>query len=135
MIELPKFKSIEEAEEYAKGLFMRCAAAESTVKELEEKLSHSEKLLKVPPKDIDEQDEQLEQLLMREINSLDTMSRLGGLDNEDTKRLKMLVDSLVSLRKQAQGVIDKKEKTDSKKKSQKRLSTNDLMTIVKGGKK
>ena len=127
IIELPNFKSIKDAENYAQGLFMQLAAAQAQNKELAEKLEHAESLLKATPSiEIGEgSSDDVEKLLLREIGYLEVQSRIGGLDNDETKRLKMLVDGLVSHRRQ------KNDQVPERKQSQKRLNTNELLSIVK----
>ena len=45
-----------------------------------------------------------EQLLLREINHIDKLSLNGGLNMEETKQLKLLIDSLVSIRRVEKGL-------------------------------
>lgn len=125
IIELPNFKSIKDAEKYAEGLFMQLAAAQAQVKELTERLTHAENLLKNGDKTLDPNTDNVETILTREINYLEVQSRIGGLDMDETKQLKMLVDALVSHRRQ------RNDQPAEKKQSQKRLSANELLSIVK----
>lgn len=127
IIELPNFKSIKDAEEYAKGLFMQLAAAQSQIKELKEKLHHAESMLNGSDDvSFNKDGDDVEKLLLREIGYLEIQSRIGGLDNDETKKLKMLVDGLVSHRRQKEG-----QDTGVKKPSQKRLNPNELLKLVK----
>lgn len=60
-------------------------------------------------------------LIMREIKYLDLLSTQGGLSLEDTKRLKMLVDGIIGLRRVDKDLPDGRSTQSKTKKDAKSL--------------
>ena len=67
-----------------------------------------------------------EELILREIKYLDDMSQRMPLDLNETKRAKMLFESLVSMRRMSRGLSD-----DVKKPTVKKEDISSLLKLVK----
>jgi len=95
---------------FTEKLFNQLVIAKDKINELEDLVAHSKDLLrnvnlrKVPLE---------EEIIMREVEYVNTLSQNGGLNIEETKQFKMLVDSLVALRRNGEPV--KKTKDDKLK--------------------
>lgn len=123
-INFSKFSSMRELRIFTEKLFKQLVDAKDKIAELTEKVQHSEELLRnsdVP--DIKKMPIE-EAIIMREIAYVDVASQDGGLNTEETKQFKMLVDSLVALRR---GDGPSKKKKDSKLKGK---SPAELLSIV-----
>ena len=120
-LDLHRFKTREELESYTESLFIQVGVLQNQIKELEDRLVG--KQTSEPPKVSLEED-----LLIRELEYMDKLSRTGGLSLDETKQLKMIMDALVALRRVEKGLGE-----DTKKKPKKQ-DTAKLLKMIKGGK-
>jgi len=123
MINFTEYKSRKELELFCEGLFLQVAALKKHSQSLNEQLEHSETLLKasnIPS--IGAEACPTERLILRELKRLDDSSKLTALETEEIKNLKMLVESLVTLRK--------KEPLKEVKPIKKKIDPQELLSIV-----
>ncbi len=120
--DIKSFKSRKELERFAEDLMATNRVITNEIEDLREKLTHCEQMLK----QAQEIPNLEEGLLLREIGVLDTMSKQAGLDLNETKQLKMLIDSLVALRRQKGG-----QEPDNKRKPKLPNDPSKLISIVK----
>lgn len=124
MIDFKKYKTEKELQEFCQQLYSTNMVLQNKLESLEKQLKHAEELLKnIPTETSTEQD--LRDLLFREIAYIDKLSKAGGLNNEETKQLKLVVDAYVALERKNQQPAEK----GSRKKSNK--SAAELISIVK----
>jgi len=123
LIDFSQYKTEKELKEFCQQLYSTNLVLQNKISNLEEKLEHAEKLV-VTPKVVATEDD-LYQLLLREIAYIDNLSKQGGLNSEESKQLKILVDSYVSLRRQ---------NAEKEPKKAKRLPNDPakLIALVKG---
>jgi hypothetical protein len=127
MINFKKFKDRKELEEYCQELYTATLTFQNRIKSLEEKLKQSEELIKNTPTEISTE-QQLRDLLMREIAYMDKLSKVGGLNAEETRQLKLVVDAYVALERKNQ------QPADTGKKKKLPQDPAKLISIVKNSK-
>lgn len=126
-LDLTKFRTLIELKRFTESLFNQHITLKKELIETREKLAHTEDLLKnanvteVSKKPVEEE------VLLREIRVIDRLSQnsMNGLNIEEVKQLKMLVDALVATRRKDP------IKKESKKKSLDGKSSADLLKMVR----
>jgi len=87
----------KELKDYCKQLYNSSLILQNKIDSLETALTKSNEEISNIPKTMNESD--VESLLLRELAYVDKLSQGGGLDSDETKQLKMLVDSYVALKR------------------------------------
>ena len=127
MINFKKYKDRKELEEFCKQLYTTNLTLQNRIESIEKKLKHAEEIIKNIPIDT-ATEKDLKELLLREIAYIDKLSKAGGLNSDEAKQLKIIVDAYVALeRKNLQPV-------ESKKKSKLPQDPAKLISIVKNSK-
>ena len=99
MIDFTNYKTRKDLESYAISLFTKVAVLQADLEDLKKKLAHAENLLENSNIPAIEKKNVEEEVLTREIGFLDNLSKMGGLDLEQTKQLSLLVNCLVAVKK------------------------------------
>ena len=126
-INLDKFRDLQEAKKFIEALWEETIKLKKDNAEMKDKLIHAEDLLKNSNVPEVKKMSKEETLLLREIDVIDGLSKATdkGLSMDETKRLKMLVDSLVAIRRKDPVKPEKKKKPISE-------SAAKLLSIAKG---
>lgn len=106
-LDFNKFKTEKELKEFCTQLYNTNLLLQNKIEQLEESIKHTQDLLTNAPTLATEDD--LEKLLMREIGYIDKLSKNGGLNTEESKQLKIMVDSYVALQRQKAGAPEPKK--------------------------
>ena len=109
MIDLTKYKTKKDLQDFTKALYTQVNILQEQNKVLQDKLNHSEELLKNSKVPEVKSDDPVESILYRELKYLDVLSKQGGLSGEETRQLKLVCDALIGYMRLQQNPEDNKK--------------------------